>query len=192
MACVSAQQGGGMTSPNCTGTGVCNVDVSVNNCVVTPNPQSLPVPGKNINIFWEMNSSSTAYRFRDADGIELKQYDSDFDQPESQSNGKKFKLHDKNSKARPGEKALLPLQHQGSEAGSGLSGLTAPCTTDHRQRRLIVSRGVSQPRIRRTARRKRARGRTPRPPEAPPGCACARRCDERARNASSPDRGAVR
>ena len=102
-ACVSAQsQVGTATSSNCDGTGVCKVDVSVTQCFVTPNPSTLTVRARNIDIFWEISDDS--YRFSESDGIKLKQDDSDFDQPQSQSNGKKFKLHDKNSKARVGEK----------------------------------------------------------------------------------------
>jgi len=94
---------------NCDGTGACKVDVSVNNCFITPNPASLPVKAKNVNIIWELDNDSAAnYRFNDPDGVKLKQDDSDFGQPESQAGGKKFKLHDKNSKAKPGEKLSYP------------------------------------------------------------------------------------
>lgn len=104
---VSAQGQGAQT--NCDGTGACKVDVSVTNCFISPNVWSLPVRGKNIDIFWELDSGSAgSYRFNDGDGIKLKQNDPEFDQPESQANGKKFKLHDKNSKAKPGEKISYP------------------------------------------------------------------------------------
>jgi hypothetical protein len=87
------------------------VDVSVTNCSITPTPASLPVTGKNINIFWELDRASTAsYRFRETDGVTLKKPDSDFDQPQAQANGKKFKLHDKNSKAKPGEQLSYPYR----------------------------------------------------------------------------------
>jgi len=104
---VSAQvQGGAPTQNRCDGTGTCKVDVAVSLCFVTPNPYTLTVGAKDINIFWELDSHS-AYRFNPVDGIKLKPNqpdESEFDLPESQSNGKKFKLHDKNSKAKPGEK----------------------------------------------------------------------------------------
>jgi len=86
---------------NCDGTGACKVDVSVNNCFISPTPSSLPVKAKNVNIIWELDNDSAAnYRFTEADGIKLKQDDPEFSQPEAQANGKKFKLHDKNSKAK--------------------------------------------------------------------------------------------
>ena len=82
---------------NCDGTGACKVDVSVSDCKITPNPSSLAVTGKNINIFWELDAASaSSYRFPD-DGVKLKTPSAEFDQPEAQANGKKFKLHDKNS-----------------------------------------------------------------------------------------------
>jgi hypothetical protein len=74
------------------------VDVSVTNCVITPDPASLPVTGKNINIFWELDALSMFYRFPD-DGVKLKTSSPEFDAPEAQANRKKFKLHDKNSLA---------------------------------------------------------------------------------------------
>jgi hypothetical protein len=97
------------SAANCDGTGACKVDVAVTNCVITPTPDSLTVTGKNINIFWELDNASTAsFRFRDTDGVKLKQPDSDFDEPQSQANGKKFKLHNKNSKAAPGQQISYP------------------------------------------------------------------------------------
>src|SRR6185295_14358977 len=78
---VSAQgQSGAATPANCDGTGACKVDVSVVQCFITPNPQSLTVRGRNVVIFWEMSNESTNYRFNAVDGIKLKQDDSDFDQ----------------------------------------------------------------------------------------------------------------
>lgn len=107
VACVSAQSSGGAAaSTACDGTGVCKVDVSVTQCFVTVNPSTLHVRAKNIDIFWEITSDS--YRFSEADGIKLKQDDPDFDQPQSQSNGKKFKLHDKNDQAKPGQSISYP------------------------------------------------------------------------------------
>ena len=86
--------GGGITASPCN-NGVCKVSVDVTNCVITLNPDPLYVSGAN-NIFWELNFMSSLYRFPD-DGIKLKTPSSEFDGPESQ--GSKFKLHDKNTKA---------------------------------------------------------------------------------------------
>lgn len=91
---------GGSTSANCDGHGACKVSVSVTNCVITPEPEPLQVTGKNILIFWELDLGSMLYRFTD-DGIKLKTPSTEFDEPEAQAHGKKFKLHDKNS--LPGE-----------------------------------------------------------------------------------------
>jgi hypothetical protein len=90
--------GCGLAVANCDGRGACKVDVSVTNCVITPDPASLPVTGKNINIFWELDALSMFYRFPD-DGVKLKTSSPEFDEPEAQANRKKFKLHDKNSLA---------------------------------------------------------------------------------------------
>lgn len=99
------------SAANCDGHGACKVDVSVTNCVITPAPDSLLVTGKNINIFWELDAASTAsYRFSDTDGVALKNPDSDFSEPQSQANGKKYKLHNKNSKAKPGEQLSYPYK----------------------------------------------------------------------------------
>lgn len=87
---------GGSTLANCDGHGACKVRVSVTNCVITPDPETLPVTGKNILIFWELDLGSMLYRFPD-DGIKLKTPSTEFDEPEAQAHGKKFKLHDKNS-----------------------------------------------------------------------------------------------
>ena len=65
---------------NCDGTGACKVDVSVASCFITPNPPTLPVRGKNINIFWELDSDSAgSYRFNDGDGIKLNHYRPELD-----------------------------------------------------------------------------------------------------------------
>ena len=72
------------------------MDVSVTSCTITPDPPALPVTGKNINIFWELGIWSQFYRFPD-DGVKLKTSSPEFDAPEAQANGKKFKLRDKNS-----------------------------------------------------------------------------------------------
>jgi len=54
---VSAQaQAGAATQNRCDGTGVCKVDVAVSLCFVTPNPSTLHVSAKDINIFWELDS----------------------------------------------------------------------------------------------------------------------------------------
>jgi len=84
--------GGGITASPCN-DGVCKVDVDVTSCVITPVPDGLVVAGEN-NIFWELNFSSSFYRFTE-DGIKLKTPSTSFDGPELQPNGKKFKLHDK-------------------------------------------------------------------------------------------------
>jgi hypothetical protein len=103
----------GLLSGNCDGTGACKVDVSVTSCsaqstTLTINPDPLPVKKAN-NIFWELDQASTSlYRFRDGDGVVLKTPDSDFDGPEAQANNKKFKLHDKNSKATTGQELRYP------------------------------------------------------------------------------------
>jgi hypothetical protein len=92
--------GCGLAVAACDGHGACKVDVSVTNCVPTPDPEPLPVTGKNINIFWELDTASMFfYRFRDDDGVILKTASTEFDQPAAQGNNKKFKLHDKNSLA---------------------------------------------------------------------------------------------
>jgi len=106
VASVSAQTGGAATPGNCAGTGECKVEVSVVQCFITPNPSTLTVRGRNVVIFWNMNSAD--YRFNDPDGIRLKQEDSDFDQAGTQDNGRRFRVHDKNSKARPGERLSYP------------------------------------------------------------------------------------
>ena len=104
--CASAQTGGAAPPSNCDGTGVCKVEVSVVQCFITPDPGTLPGRGRNVVIFWNMNSADD--RFNDPDGIKLKQEDSDFDQAGTQDNGRRFRVHDKNSKARPGEKLTYP------------------------------------------------------------------------------------
>jgi hypothetical protein len=100
--------GGGVPKPvaPCT-AGVCKVDVSVSFCAITV-ADSFSVSGEN-NIFWELdNESAKSYQFRDVDGVILKQPDSDFDLPEAKASNKKFKLHDKNSKVKPGEQLKYP------------------------------------------------------------------------------------
>jgi hypothetical protein len=98
---------------NCDGTGACKVDVKVTSCTSTAtalsvDPDPLPVTKAN-NIFWELkHASSDNFRFRNADGVILKTPDDDFDGPEAQADNKKFKLHDKNSKAKPGEELRYP------------------------------------------------------------------------------------
>jgi hypothetical protein len=84
--------GGGITTSDPCNAGVCKVSVDVTSCVITPTPDPLYVHGEN-NIFWELNLSSSFYRFTD-DGVKLKKPDPTFDQPEKLSD-KKFKLHDK-------------------------------------------------------------------------------------------------
>jgi hypothetical protein len=98
---------------NCDGTGACKVDVKVTSCTSTATsltvvPDPLPVTKAN-NIFWELDSTSTAlFQFRDNDGVILKTPDDDFVDAQAQANNKKFKVHDKNSKAKPGEELRYP------------------------------------------------------------------------------------
>ncbi len=109
-ASMSATGDGTIASTKCDGTGACKVDVSVTACIITQTPTSLLVTAHNVNIFWELDSASQSYRFRDRDGVALKQPDDDFNLPESQGNGKMFKLHDKNSKAKPGQQLTYPYR----------------------------------------------------------------------------------
>ena len=97
--CASMEGGGGITTSDPCNAGACKVSVDVTNCVITPVPDPLPVKGEN-NIFWELNFGSLfSYRFVDDQSVALKTASSEFDSPELQANGKKFKLHDKNSLA---------------------------------------------------------------------------------------------
>jgi len=110
---------------NCDGTGACKVDVKVTSCTSTATsltvvPDPLPVTKAN-NIFWDLHHApSDDFRFRDVDGVILKTPDDDFDLPEAQANNKKFKLHDKNSKAKPGEELRYPysINLQKKDAGN--------------------------------------------------------------------------
>jgi hypothetical protein len=100
--------GGGVPKPvaPCT-AGECKVEVSVSFCAITV-ADSFTVTGAN-NIFWYLDDESAKYyQFRDDDGVILKQPDSDFDLPQAQPKNKKFKLHDKNSKAMPGQQLKYP------------------------------------------------------------------------------------
>ncbi len=83
-ASMSATGDGTIASTKCDGTGVCKVDVAVTACIITQTPGSPPVTAHNVNIFWELDSASQSYRFRDRDGVALKQPDDDFNLPESQ------------------------------------------------------------------------------------------------------------
>jgi len=97
--CAGPPRGGGTDgfATHCDGSGACKVSVSVSGCVITPDPATLDVDAKNINIFWELDAaSSVSYRFPD-DGVRLKAASSEFDEPEAQGFRKKFKLHDKNT-----------------------------------------------------------------------------------------------
>jgi hypothetical protein len=97
--CASMEGGGGITTSDPCNAGACKVSVDVTSCVITPVPDPLPVKGEN-NIFWELNFGSLfSYRFVDDQSVALKTASSEFDSPELQANGKKFKLHDKNSLA---------------------------------------------------------------------------------------------
>ena len=91
--------GGGITTSDPCTAGACKVSVDVTSCVITPTPDPLPVKGEN-NIFWELNFGSLwSYRFLDEQSVALKTASGEFDGAEVQANGKKFKLHDKNSLA---------------------------------------------------------------------------------------------
>ena len=98
---------------NCDGTGACKVDVKVTSCTATATaltvvPDPLPVKLPNI-IFWELDSTSTAlFQFRDDDGVMLKTADGDFHDGKALAQNKKFKMHDDNSKAKPGEEIKYP------------------------------------------------------------------------------------
>jgi hypothetical protein len=96
--CASMEGGGGITTSDPCTAGACKVSVDVTSCVITPKPDPLPVKGEN-NIFWELNLMSQFYQFLDDKSVALKTTSSEFDQPEVQANGKKFKLHDKNTLA---------------------------------------------------------------------------------------------
>ena len=109
-ASMSTGDGNSIASTKCDGSGACKVDVSVTACIITQYPTSLLVTTHNVNIFWELDKNSQSYQFRDVDGVTLKQPDSDFGEPQSQAHGKKYKLHDKNSKARPGEQLTYPYR----------------------------------------------------------------------------------
>jgi hypothetical protein len=98
----------------CDGQGTCKIAVSVVLCVPTITPKDALIDEKNVNIFWDLTKDSeAAYRFLDNgasltnNGVTLKVPDDDFNTPAAQANGKRFKLHDKNSKARPG----LTIEH---------------------------------------------------------------------------------
>ena len=77
--------------------GICKVEVTVVDCVVSVQPDPLPVPmprgGKDIH--WDIVSND--YVFAD-NGIVLKTPDDEFDLPELKDARKKFKLHDKHTK----------------------------------------------------------------------------------------------
>ena len=106
--------------PPCDGNGVCKIDVGVTLCYITATPSTQNVTKKNgIDIFWDLELQS-GYRFHPTDGIKIKpnQPDSsEFVDPQWLANGKKFKLTDKNSKAKPGEKSInhysIKVQLQG-------------------------------------------------------------------------------
>ena len=109
---------------NCDGHGACKVDVKVNSCTpaatsLKVDPPKLPVTLPNI-IFWELDSTSTElYQFRDDDGVILKTADSDFHSPKALAQNKKFKIHDDNSKAKPGEEISYPYSINIQKAESG-------------------------------------------------------------------------
>jgi|ERR1022692_2067711 hypothetical protein len=107
--CTGVSTDGSNPLANCDGNGACKVAVSVTACAITPSPDSLPVTGHNVDIFWELDIfSAILYRFRDGDGVTLKQQDSDFGPPAPQANNKKYKMHDQNSKAMPGQTLSYP------------------------------------------------------------------------------------
>jgi hypothetical protein len=84
------------------------VTVPVNACVPAPKPDPLTVQKEN-DIFWDLDDAAKPlYQFRDNDGVILKTADSDFYAPQAQMQNKKFKLHDKNSKAQPGQQLRYP------------------------------------------------------------------------------------
>ena len=90
------------------GGGACHVLVPVNACVPAPKPDPLTVQKEN-DIFWDLDDAAKPlYQFRDNDGVILKTADSDFYAPQAQMQNKKFKLHDKNSKAQPGQQLRYP------------------------------------------------------------------------------------
>ena len=120
-ACVSVHtQGSAGQPPPCDGNGECRIEVATTLCVITANPSTQNVTKRNgIDIFWYLDPKS-AYRFHPTDGIKMKpgQPDgSEFGDAQWLADGKTFRLHDKNSRAQPGQKTAnqysITLQLQG-------------------------------------------------------------------------------
>ena len=85
----------------CNPGGNCKVAVTVNNCVITVDPDPLPVPDRQRvkSIDWDIASSDGyVYVFR-SNGIVFKESNDEFDEPELSNNGKKFTWRDKHSVA---------------------------------------------------------------------------------------------
>jgi hypothetical protein len=128
--CATAPGQGEMTLPkpffkpekSCDGKGSCNIAVSVKLCVPTVTPKNALIDEKNVIVFWDLTKDAQdVYRFVDNgdsltnNGVTLKTVDSDFSMPAAQSSGTRFKIHNKNSKAMPGQTIEYPytirLQH---------------------------------------------------------------------------------
>lgn len=80
--------------------GACRASVSVRDCVVTINPEPLPVDGAN-NIFWEMDGASVADYSFTADGVVIPDYHKQFTNYGPFANNKKFKVHNNNTVKGP-------------------------------------------------------------------------------------------
>lgn len=83
-------------SAGCT-SGVCKVDVTVIDCTITVDPDTLtvPLPHGRKKIHWDIVSADYIFA---ANGIVIKLPDGEFDTSDLSATGKKFKWDDKHSK----------------------------------------------------------------------------------------------
>jgi hypothetical protein len=83
-------------APYCN-PGLCRVEVSVVDCVVSLQPDRLPVPerGRGKNIHWDIMGNEYVFA---ANGIVIDRPDGEFDARELSHDGKKFKWHNKHTK----------------------------------------------------------------------------------------------
>ena len=70
--------------------------VSIANNVISVTPDPLPVSGNNINIHWDISTPGWTFP---SNGIVITNPGSEFEDPEVQNNGNRFKWKDKNSSA---------------------------------------------------------------------------------------------
>ena len=90
---------GSMLEPRSVGcTGVCKVDVTVIDCMVSVNPYTLtvPLPRERTKIHWDIVSDDYIFA---TNGIVITNPDGEFDTDDLSQNGKKFKWDDKHTKA---------------------------------------------------------------------------------------------